>query len=47
MAGLVSSTAGLANLTPVVAEAGAAEGDPRPVYTWEGPWVTRSCLVGS
>jgi hypothetical protein len=31
----VSST-GLADLTPVAAEAGAAEGDPRPVYTWAG-----------
>jgi hypothetical protein len=27
----------LADLTPVAAEEGAAEGDPRPVYTWEGP----------
>jgi hypothetical protein len=35
MAGLVGTTA-LPNLTPVAAEAGAAEGDPRPVYTWEG-----------
>jgi WD40 repeat protein len=34
MAGLVGT---LADLTPVAAEAGAAEGDPRPVYTWTGP----------
>jgi hypothetical protein len=27
----------LGDLTPVAAEAGAAEGDPRPVYTWAGP----------
>jgi hypothetical protein len=27
----------MAGLTPVAAEAGAAEGDPRPVYTWAGP----------
>jgi hypothetical protein len=27
----------MGDLTSVVAEAGAAEGDPRPVYTWEGP----------
>jgi hypothetical protein len=47
MAGLVD-TVTLPDLTPVAAEAGAAsEGDPRPVYTWEGPWVTRSCLVRS
>jgi hypothetical protein len=46
MAGLVG-TAGLADLTPVAAEAGAAEGDPRPVYTWAGRWVPRSCLVRS
>jgi hypothetical protein len=36
MAGLVG-TAALLDLTPVAAEAGAAEGDPRPIYTWEGP----------
>jgi hypothetical protein len=30
----------LPDLTPVAAEAKAAEGDPRPVYTWAGPsWV--------
>jgi WD40 repeat protein len=27
----------LPDLTPVAVEAGAAEGDPRPVYTWAGP----------
>jgi WD40 repeat protein len=36
MAGLVGTTV-LPDLTPVAAEAGAAEGDPRPVYTWAGP----------
>jgi hypothetical protein len=36
MAELVG-TALVADLTPVAAEAGAAEGDPRPVYTWAGP----------
>jgi hypothetical protein len=36
MAGL-DGTAGLPDLTPVAAEAGAVEGDPRPVYTWAGP----------
>jgi hypothetical protein len=36
MAGLVGA-APLADLTPVAAETGAAEGDPQPVYTWEGP----------
>jgi hypothetical protein len=35
MAGLVGTTV-LADLTPVAAEAGAAEGDIRWVYTWEG-----------
>jgi hypothetical protein len=29
--------ASLPDLTPVAAEAGAAEGDPRLVYTWAGP----------
>jgi WD40 repeat protein len=36
MAGLVG-TAGLPDLTPVAAEAGAAQGNPQPVYTWTGP----------
>jgi hypothetical protein len=36
VAGPVGTTV-LADLTPVAAEAGAAEGDPRPVYTWVGP----------
>jgi WD40 repeat protein len=31
------TTAGLPDLRPVAAEAGAAEGDPRAVYTWAGP----------
>jgi WD40 repeat protein len=35
--GWAARGAGLADLTPVAAEAGAAEGDPRPVYTWAGP----------
>jgi hypothetical protein len=46
MAGLVG-TAGLADLTPVAADAGAVEGDPRPVYTWAGPPGTQMNLVGS
>jgi hypothetical protein len=47
MAGLVGA-AGLADLTPVAAEAGAgaAEGDPRPVYTWMSP-SEGGGLVGS
>jgi hypothetical protein len=37
MAGLADTTR-LSDLMPVAAEAGPAlEGDPRPVYTWEGP----------
>jgi WD40 repeat protein len=36
MAGLVG-TMRLAGLTRLAAEAGAAEGDPRPVFTWAGP----------
>jgi hypothetical protein len=32
-----AGTRTLPDLTPVAAEAGAAEGDPRPVYTWTGP----------
>jgi hypothetical protein len=36
MAGLVG-TVTLPDLTPLAAEAGAAEGDPRPVYKWVGP----------
>jgi hypothetical protein len=35
MAGLVGITL-QPDLTPVAAEAGAAEGDPRPIYTWAG-----------
>jgi WD40 repeat protein len=35
------------DLTPVAAEAGAAEGDPRPVYTWAGPWGSELTLVRS
>jgi hypothetical protein len=47
-AGLVGGTAGLADLTPVkAAEARAAEGDPRPVYTWAGPPGTKMSLVRS
>jgi hypothetical protein len=39
----------LADLTPVAAEAGAgaAEGDPRPVYTWAGPPGSRLSSLGS
>jgi hypothetical protein len=37
----------LADLTPVAAEAGAAEGDPRPVYTWTGPVGSRLSMVRS
>jgi WD40 repeat protein len=37
----------MVDLTPVAAEAGAAEGDPRPVYTWEGPPASTSSLVRS
>jgi hypothetical protein len=36
MAGLVG-TVPLPDLTPVAAEAGTAEGDPRPLYSWAGP----------
>jgi hypothetical protein len=36
-----------ADLTPVAAEAGAAEGDPRPVYTWMGSLGSRLSMVGS
>jgi hypothetical protein len=46
MAGLVGTTR-LADLTPVAAETGPAEGDPRPVYTWEGPGGSRLSLVRS
>jgi hypothetical protein len=46
MAGVVS-TIHLADLTPVAAEAGPAEGDPRPVYTWAGPSGSRLSLVSS
>jgi hypothetical protein len=46
MAGLVD-TAFQPDLTPVVAEAGAVEGDPRPVYTWAGPPGSALGLVGS
>jgi hypothetical protein len=37
MAGL-AGIVGLGDLTPVAAEAGAAKGGPRPVYTWTGRW---------
>jgi hypothetical protein len=37
----------MADLTPVTAEAGAAEGDPQPVYTWAGPPDSRLSLVRS
>jgi WD40 repeat protein len=33
----VIGTIHLGDLRPVAAEAGAAEGDPRPVYTWTAP----------
>jgi hypothetical protein len=46
MAGLVDIT-DLPDLTPVAAEAGAAEGDPRPVYTWAGPPVEGRSIVRS
>jgi WD40 repeat protein len=47
MAGLVG-IAGLADLTPLVAaEAGAAEGDPRPVYTWTGPAGDEQAMMSS
>jgi WD40 repeat protein len=36
MAGLVG-TVTLADLTPVTGKTGAAEGGPRPIYTWAGP----------
>jgi WD40 repeat protein len=36
-----------ADLTPVAAEAGVAEGDPRPVYTWAGPARNMQGLVRS
>jgi hypothetical protein len=42
MAGLVGYT-----LTPVAAEAGAAEGEPRLVYTWAGPQANMPSLVRS
>jgi hypothetical protein len=41
MAGLV------ADLTPVAAGEGAAEGDPRPVYTWTGPSGSEMNMVRS
>jgi hypothetical protein len=37
----------LADLTPLAAEAGAAEGDPRPVYTWAGPSRTDTVNICS
>jgi WD40 repeat protein len=46
MAGLVDTTS-LGDLTPVAAEARATEGDPRPVYTWEGPPGTKKSMVRS
>jgi hypothetical protein len=46
MAGLLGSN-GLQDLTPVAAGAGAAEGTPRPVYTWTGRWGKDVSLVGS
>jgi WD40 repeat protein len=46
MAGL-GGTVTLADLTPVAAEAGAAEGDPRPVYMWTSPSGDEQGLVRS
>jgi WD40 repeat protein len=46
MAGLVGTTV-LADLTPVAAEAGAAEGDPRPVYKWTSPSADEDSMVRS
>jgi hypothetical protein len=46
MAGL-AGTPRLPDLTPVDAEAGAAEGDPRPVNTWEAPSERELSLVQS
>jgi WD40 repeat protein len=46
MAELVE-TVTLADLTPVAEEAGSAEGDPQPVYTWEGPRESRMSAVSS
>jgi hypothetical protein len=46
MAGLMAPIQ-LSSITPVAAEAGAAEGDPRPVFTWEGPWQSVLGLVCS
>jgi hypothetical protein len=46
MAGLVG-TVTLGDLTPVAAEAKAAEGDPRPVYTWAGPSGSEMNIVRS
>jgi WD40 repeat protein len=40
-------TPSLGDLTPVAAKARAAEGDPRPVYTWAGPPGTKMSLVRS
>jgi hypothetical protein len=42
-----AGTITLPDLTPVAAEAGAAEGDPRPVYTWTGSSGRALGLVGS
>jgi WD40 repeat protein len=42
-----AGTVVLPDLTPVAAEAGAAEGDPRPIYTWEGPLKARPVTVRS
>jgi hypothetical protein len=46
MAELVGTT-GLGDLMPVASEAGAAEGHPRPVYTWTGRWGKDVSLVRS
>jgi hypothetical protein len=46
MAGLVDITVP-EDLRPVAAEAGAAEGDPGPVYTWTGPLGRETGLVRS
>jgi hypothetical protein len=37
----------MTNLAAVAAEAGAAEGDPRPLYTKAGPWGIELSLVRS
>jgi WD40 repeat protein len=37
----------MTDLRRVTAEAGAAEGNPRPLYTWAGPWGSELTLVRS